>query len=143
MEILKTVFLIFFGFSSGVVISGAVFAFIAMIGVVPRLAQKTRKTDKVKLFEEAIIWGGIFGTSTMIFDYYLPIGALAVIIISFCIGIFYGMLAVSLAETLDVVPILMRRGRLKKGLKYLIFSIAFGKLFGSLMYYFIPGFYVN
>lgn len=141
MNLVKTLFIIIIGFGSGVVIAGAVFAFIAIIGIVPRLAQKTQTKKYIKLYEEAIIIGGIFGTSTMIIDYYMPIGKIAVIFLSICVGIFYGCLAVSLAEVLDVIPILTRRGRIKKGMTYFITAIAFGKLLGSLLYYFIPGFY--
>jgi len=141
MTALKIILLIILGFGAGVVIAGAVFAFIAIIGVVPRLAQKTKTEKYVKLYEEAIIWGGIFGTSTLLFDYYMPIGFVTVILFSLAIGIFYGCLAVSLAEVLDVVPILSRRGRIREGMMYFIFAIAIGKLIGSLLYYFVPGFF--
>ncbi len=141
MTALKMLLLIVLGFGGGVVIAGAVFAFIAIIGVVPRFAQKTKTEKNIKFYEEAIIWGGIFGTTTMLFDYYIPIGTIAVIIFSLGIGIFYGGLAVSLAEVLDVVPILSRRGRIKEGMMYFMFAIAFGKLIGSVLYYFVPGFF--
>ncbi len=141
MEALKTVILVLIGFGSGIVIAGAVFAFIAIIGVVPRLAQKTKTENCIMLYEEAIILGGIFGTTTMVFDYYLPIGKTLTIIASLAIGIFYGIIAVSLAEILDVIPILSRRGRLQTGIKYFILSIALGKMAGSVLYYFVPGFF--
>ena len=141
MEFFKYIILIILGFGAGVVIAGAVFAFIAIIGVVPRLAQKTKTQKYIKFYEEAIIWGGIFGTSTMLIEYYLPIGSVLTIIYSLCIGIFYGALAVSLAEVLNVIPILSRRGRIKEGMMYFITAIALGKLLGSLLYYFVPGFF--
>lgn len=141
MEFFKYIILIILGFGAGVVIAGAVFAFIAIIGVVPRLAQKTKTQKYIKFYEEAIIWGGIFGTSTMLIEYYLPIGSVLTIIYSLCIGIFYGALAVSLAEVLNVIPILSRRGRIKEGMMYFITAIAVGKLLGSLLYYFVPGFF--
>ena len=141
MEALKTVILVLIGFGSEIVIAGAVFAFIAIIGVVPRLAQKTKTENCIMLYEEAIILGGIFGTTTMVFDYYLPIGKTLTIIASLAIGIFYGIIAVSLAEILDVIPILSRRGRLQTGIKYFILSIALGKMAGSVLYYFVPGFF--
>ena len=141
MVLLKQLFLILLGFGSGLVISGAVFAFIAIIGVVPRLAQKTGTTKYILLYEEAIIFGGIFGVSTMSFSYHLPIGPVLVAFFSLCIGIFYGSLAVSLAEILDVIPILTRRARLRQGMVYFVLSLAIGKLIGSLLYYIYPGFY--
>lgn len=129
------------GFGSGIVIAGAVFAFIAIIGIVPRLAQKTKTENYIMLYEEAIILGGIFGTSTLVFDYYIPLTKPIASLIGGLIGVFYGVLAVSLAEVLDVVPILSRRGRIQQGLKYFICAIAFGKVLGSVLYYFVPGFF--
>ncbi len=142
MEIFKIILSIVIAFSSGIIISGAVFAFIAIIGVVPRLAQKTRTEDKIQFYEEVIIFGGIFGTLSMMFDFYLPIGKFLVIVYAGFIGIFFGCLAVSLAEILNVIPILTRRGRIQTGLKYFITAVAIGKLIGSLLYSRIPGFYM-
>ncbi|MDR1688993.1 MAG: stage V sporulation protein AB [Clostridiales bacterium] len=134
---------ILFGFSAGLVISGAVFAFIAIIGIVPRLAQKTRTENHVKLYEEAIIFGGITGALTLPFDFEIPAGKIFAAFFAFCVGIFYGTLAVSLAEVLDVIPILTRRVRIQDGLSIFIIAIAAGKLFGSVLYYVIPGFFKN
>lgn len=141
MIFLKVILAILIAFGSGVIISGAVFAFIAIIGIVPRLAQKTKTEKFIKIYEEAIIVGGILGTLTMIFNFYIPINKFIVIIFALAIGIFFGCLAVSLAEILNVIPILLRRARIEKGLKYFILAIAIGKLVGSLLYYFVPGFY--
>ena len=141
MEILKKFLCILISFSSGLVIAGAVFAFIAIIGIVPRLAQKTKTESKIKIYEEAIIFGGILGSLSILFTVHLPIGTFLAILYAFCIGIFFGCLAVSLAEILNVIPILTRRSHIKKGLKYFIVAIAIGKLIGSILYYVIPGFY--
>lgn len=141
MEIVKKLLAIIVSFSAGVIISGAIFAFIAIIGIVPRLAQKTKTTDKIRFYEEAIIWGGILGTLSMLFDLYIPIGKFFAVLYAGCIGIFFGCLAVSLAEILNVIPILTRRGKIQTGLKYFILAVAFGKLIGALLFSRIPGFY--
>ncbi len=141
VEILKNIVLICIGFSSGIVISGAIFAFIAIIGIVPRLAQKTDTVKKVRLYEEAIMWGGIYGGCTLIHDFHLPFPKIIVVFFSFAIGIFYGCLAVSLAEVLDVIPILTRRARVQEGVMYFLLSLALGKGIGALLYFFVPGFY--
>jgi len=143
MTALKSIFLILMGFSSGLVIAGAVFAFIAIIGIVPRLAQKTGTQRYIKLYEEAIIWGGILGASTIMFDYRLSIGAIPVALLALCVGIFFGCLAVSLAEVLDVIPVLTRRARLQQGMAAFMLAIAIGKMAGSLLYYFVPGFFME
>lgn len=141
MELVKSILLCFIGFSGGVVISGAVFAFIAIIGIVPRLAQKTKTSNYIKWYEDMIIVGGIFGATTIMIDYYIPTPTMLVIFYSFCIGIFFGCLAVSLAEVLDAIPIITRRVKVREGIKIFIFALALGKLIGSLMYFRIPGFY--
>ena len=63
---------ILIGFASGLVISGGVFAFIVIIGIVPRLAQKTRTGRYIYLYEDMISLGGIAGTLTMLFDVSIP-----------------------------------------------------------------------
>ncbi len=141
MEIIRYLILILLGFGGGLVIAGAVFAFIAVIGVVPRLADKTGTTKYVKWYEEAIIAGGIAGCIAMNMQVYLPIGKIGVAAYGLLVGIFYGCLAVSLAEVLNVIPVLARRVRVRQGLKWFVTAIALGKLAGSLLYYFVPGFY--
>ena len=141
MEILRHVLSVSIGFASGVVISGAVFAFITVIGVVPRLAQKTGTQKQVRWYESAILAGGIFGACASLFKLHIPIGGAAVVFISLCIGIFYGCLAMSLAEVLNVIPILSRRGRIQRGMFFFVLAIAAGKLAASVLYYVKPGFY--
>lgn len=141
MLILKYLILILLGIGSGAVISGAVFAFISIIGIVPRLAEKTKTNKYIVFHENAIIAGGIFGAFSIMFNYYIPIGIIPAMLFGFFIGIFYGCLAVSLAEVLDVIPILTRRTRVYKGLKYFIIAIALGKATGAILYYFVDGFY--
>lgn len=139
--IIKCLALIMIGLGTGIVISGAVFAFIAVIGVVPRLADKTGTQRYIKFYEEAIILGGIFGSATMVCHMYIPIGQLGAAVYAFLTGIFYGCLAVSLAEVLNVVPVLARRMRVRTGIQWFITAIALGKLVGSVLYYFVSGFY--
>ncbi len=141
MEVIKYIGLILLGFGAGLVIAGAVYAFIAVIGVVPRLAGRTGTGKYIKLYEEAIIVGGILGCVFMNINVYIPIGKIAVMLYSLLIGMFYGCLAVSLAEVLNVIPVLARRTRLRQGIKWFVAAIALGKLAGSVLYYFVPGFY--
>ena len=140
MEILSYAILPLIGFGSGLVIAGAVFAFITAIGVVPRLAQKTRTQEHVKLYESAIALGGIFGAAAGLFHLYIPIG-IFVGVLGLCIGVFYGVLAMSLAEVINVIPILARRSHLQRGMFFFVLAIALGKLLGALLYAFIPAFF--
>lgn len=128
------------GFGSGVVISGAIFSFIAIIGIVPRLAQKTKTEVYIKFYEEIIIISGIIGALTIFIDFRISLPASVIVFLSLSFGIFIGCLAVSLTEVLNVIPILTRRLKLDTLLKIFMLAIAFGKVVGSLMYFLIPGF---
>lgn len=131
----------FVGLASGAVVSGAVFAFIAAIGVVPRMAKRTASEESIVIYEEAIIWGGILGATTLIFNYSLPIAPVLVIILSLLAGVFFGVLAMSLAEVLDVLPILASRIAVKEGMFWFVLAIALGKAAGSLLYFIVSGFH--
>lgn len=70
----KYIALSIIGFSGGVLIAGGVFAFIVILGVVPRLAQKTKTYRFITLYEDYIILGGILGTLTLLGDVFIPLG---------------------------------------------------------------------
>mgnify|MGYP000916618933 CR=1 FL=1 len=140
-EIFKQALMVLIAFASGIVVSGGVFAFIAVIGIVPRIAWKTKTIKYVPLYEDAITLGGIFGCSTLFIDYSIPLGKIFTAGVGLASGIFVGCLAVSLAEVLNVIPIFMRRLRTTENLQYMILALALGKLIGSILYFFVPGFY--
>ena len=140
MTIAKQGVAIMFGFGSGLIISGAVVAFITILGVVQRLAEKTKTKRYIMLYEEAIILGVILGATTMFVDYNLPLGWVVAIAAGFFGGVFFACLSMSLAEVLNVIPILTRRAKLEKGLALFIFSLAIGKLAGAILYFTVDGF---
>lgn len=138
----KHCLLAFIGLSSGAMVAAGIFAFIAAIGIVPRLAQRTGTFQYIPLYEDAIVIGGIFGTTTMFIDYYIPLGSIIVILLALCSGIFVGCLAIALAEVLNVMPIFLRRSKLTRGIPIMIVGVALGKMLGSMLYFFVKGFYV-
>ena len=139
---MKELFLVFFGVSSGLLVSAGVFAFIAAIGIVPRMAWRTKTGHFIRFYEDMIVLGGVWGTTAMFVDYRLPSWDWAILAVSLLEGVFVGVLAMALTEVLNVMPILMRRTRLTKGLRWIIPAFALGKVAGSLIYYLIDGFYV-
>jgi len=140
-EFLSHVLAVTIGLGSGMFVSGAVFAFISVIGIVPRFAQKTRTQSYCRVYETALILGGIFGTAASFLHLRLPLGAFVLVLVSLCAGIFFGSLAMALAEVLDVFPVLTRRARVGQGVFVFVSAIAAGKLIGSLLYFLLPGFY--
>lgn len=139
---LRSLFLIFFGLSSGMLVASGVFAFIAAIGIVPRMAKRTQTERFLRFYEDVIVVGGLFGATAMFVDYrFLQLPPL-IGLYGFCTGVFIGVLAMALTEVLNVMPILLRRARLTKGLPWLVLAFALGKVIGSLAYFFLDGFYV-
>jgi len=131
----------FIGFSSGLIESSGVVAFITAIGVVPRLAQKTKTQSHAKLYENAIGLGGLFRAVAGVVDLQIPLAAAIVAVIAISVGVFYGVLAMSLAEVLNVIPIMTRRIHLQKGMFFFVLAIALGKLSGAILYALVPGFF--
>ncbi len=124
---------IIFCFSSGIVISGAVFAFIVIIGIIPTIITRTKTEDKIMLYENVIVLSGIVGTTVTFFDYKLLIPELFLTIIGISWGAFIGCLTMSLAETLDGIPIISRRLKLDCSLTYVIYTLVVAKVIGTLL----------
>lgn len=133
----REVLLAIIGLSAGLIVAGGLFAFIASLGVVSDIADRTHTGSKILLYEDATTLGGILGN--LIFIYKIPIlgGMLLQIVFGLFTGIFVGCWALSLAETLNVFPIFIRRVKLVRCIPYIILGIAIGKGIGSLIYFFL------
>lgn len=137
MMILNYIIMALVSIGGGAVISGAVFALISSTGVVTRMADKSRTASHVRIYEDAIVLGGVWWNLFWIFSIHIPFGADFAqgfqVIMSLSQGIFVGCLAVSLAEALSTTAIFSRRVKLKTGLSFIVLSIALGKIAASLI----------
>ena len=125
----------FLGLSAGGIIAAGVFAFLAIIGVFPRIMGRTG-TKRIFLYETLIILGGIWGNVSDIYE--IPIGFggnIVHCIFGLASGLFVGCLVMSLAETLKALPVMNRRIGLAVGLQYVILSVALGKLVGAIAFF--------
>ena len=115
MTLLKGLFLMFLGLSAGGIIAAGVFAFLAIIGVFPRLIGKTRTNRHIFLYETVIIIGGVLGNVSDLYEFPLLMGGNMVLwIYGLAVGIFVGCLVMSLAETLKALPVISRRLRIRR-----------------------------
>lgn len=134
---IKHIFLGLMGLVAGSAVAAGTFAFIAVIGVVPRMIGKSNRADKTIFFENMVVLGGIAGNIISVFlDIRLPLGTVLLCIYGLCAGIFVGCCAVALAEILNTFPILFRRLGLKEGLTWVMLFVALGKMCGSFYYFF-------
>lgn len=134
---IRHLFLGFIGLAAGGAVAAGTFAFIIVIGVVPRMIAKCSLAKHTVLFENMIVLGGIAGNLVSVFtDIPIPVGHWILVLFGFCSGIFVGCIAVALAEILNTFPILFRRFHIKEGLPWIMLFMALGKSAGS-MYYFL------
>lgn len=133
---LKNLFLGLIGLCSGSVIAAGVFAFLAMIGVFPRLLAVTKTKKYILLCETMLILGGCLGNFISLYQSpFMWGGKLLLIVWGLSMGLFVGCLVMSLAETLKALPVLNRRIRMTVGIQYMIAAIVAGKLVGSILYF--------
>lgn len=131
-------------FLAGSAVSAGTFAFIIVIGIMPRILRRSKMTD-VLFLENVIIAGVIAGTLLSLWDkklFTFPylVGHLIVVVYGVCTGMFVGCMSVALAEILHTFPIIFRRTKLKIGLSAVVYAMAAGKLLGSL-FYFVMGYF--
>ncbi|MCI6887252.1 MAG: stage V sporulation protein AB [Lachnospiraceae bacterium] len=135
-EVLRQAVLGLTGLSAGGVIAAGVFAFLAIIGVFPRMIGTTKTNQHILLYETVIVSGGVIGNVLDIYEF--PVlfgGSLLLGIFGFSVGVFVGCLVMSLAETLKAMPVMNRRIHLAVGFQYVILALAVGKMIGSLIYF--------
>ena len=133
---IQSLALAFIGTSAGGIVAAGVFAFLAIIGIFPRLIGKTHTSSRIWLYETIIILGGILGNIMDIYEFPIGFGGnLFLGVMGLSVGIFVGCLVMSLAETLQALPVISRRIRLAVGLQYLILSLGIGKMLGALVYF--------
>lgn len=132
----KHIFLAAMGVAGGLAVAAGTFAFIIVIGVVPRMIGKSNTANQIVRYENAIVLGGIIGNIISVYlNLRIPLGRWILTVFGLCSGIHVGCMAVALAEILNTFPIMFRRMRLKNGLEWAIFFMAIGKVVGSFWYF--------
>lgn len=136
MTLIENVFLGFLGLSFGLTVSAGIFAFITMLDVIPRLTHRTGTAVHLYGYENTIILGGTLGNIMFLFVRNFPVSYVGLAVFGLFSGIFIGCLAMALAESLRVIPIFVKRLKLKEGLPVVLVAIALGKLAGTIYQYF-------
>lgn len=133
---IKQILLLLIGLSGGALVASGLFAFIVSLGVVSDFADRTHTGNKILLYENAIILGGILGNIFYIYQIPVVLSGSAFLLGMFGLfsGAFVGCWSMALAEVLNVFPIFIRRVKLMKCVPYMILSIALGKIVGSIIY---------
>ena len=124
--------LAFIGLCGGLLVAGGLFAFLALVGVVTRLAAGTTTAKYLMFYEDMALFGCTAGNLLFIYQFDLALGNLFLGLYGIGAGIFTGCLAAALAEVVNMLPVLSERVSLKKGMTGIMVLFALGKLAGSL-----------
>ncbi len=134
---------ILIGISFGGLAAAGVLTVLVAVGLVPRFTGVMHEAKHIILIENVIVTGTLFGTvlNLYLFDGVFRmegvVGILFQVLYGVSAGAFVGCLALAIAELLDAFPIFFRRISIKSGMRYIIFSISLGKMFGSFLYFYL------
>jgi stage V sporulation protein AB len=130
------------GLGEGLVVGTALIAFLLVLNIIPRLIRFGGLKKYIKYYQPLIVLGAFLATNFQFYDWQLPtlpiINQLLVIGCGLIFGIFVGLLAGALTETLKVLPVLKRRLGLKLSPAAILEIIILGKATGSLIYWLFP-----
>ena len=130
----KQILLAVIGLSAGLIVAGGLFSFISSLGVISDIADRTHTGNRILLYQDATVVGGIVGNLFSIYQFRIPFGDWFMGTAGLFSGIFVGCWAMALAETLNVFPVFIRRVKLLQFVPYIILGIAIGKGIGTFIF---------
>lgn len=139
MQYMNYGLMIICGFAAGFMTAAAYVAFVAMLGIFPKVAAKTKTAGECILYENCLMLGVLLATliqfclsydSAGIQPIVLPSHVMGIIIL--CLiglfgGIYIGFLIGGLSEVLNVIPIYAKKTHIKKRFSLVVLCFALGK----------------
>ena len=138
---MKTAIAIAIAFANGLTVGSGLVSFLAIIGLVPRLAEVTHTERSLRYYELTMVCGSTLAAMEPAIFVHLRLPPLVTMIPGIFMGLFVGCLAAALAEILNVLPVIARRVGLLTYIRLLLLAMIVGKVVGSLVYWFVPGFF--
>lgn len=133
--LLKSIALILIAFGGGITVGSAISAFLTILQIIPRLVQVTETWDKMRIYQNVIIVSFIISVIIYFSNLNLGLHKFVVVPVGLIYGIFIGLLSSSLAEVLNVIPVLSKKFKIKDNLKYTVWALLGGKVMGSLIFW--------
>lgn len=125
----------FIGFAGGIAVGGGFVAFLAVLGIIPRLVQLTKSVHYVQAYEWAVITGALTGSWCSLRDTVLSASPFWLVPLGLLCGVFVGMLSAALTEVLNVLPVLAKRVGVDGKIVVLLMALVLGKVLGSLFHW--------
>lgn len=124
------------GLFGGMIIASGVIALLIGLNIIPRYAGITHTAHRMLLYENCAMAGAFVGNLFTLFHWNLNLGSWAAGAFGLFGGIFLGSWIIALTEILDIIPIMVRRVGLIRGVGGIIVCTAVGKMLWSLLYYY-------
>ncbi|CAM3953179.1 stage V sporulation protein SpoVAB [Bacillus mobilis] len=135
MPMIESGLVILIGLAGGIAVGSGYVAFLAVLGIIPRLAQLTRSGKHIQYFEWAVIAGTLTGAWCSLKNLTFQTSQYWLVILGIFCGTFVGMLAAALTEVLNVLPILAKRVGVEGKIVVLLVALVLGKVIGSLFHW--------
>ena len=124
-------------FSCGFLVAGGVIALIVGLGIITRLTGITHTAKENRWYESMIFLGALFGNCLTVYQIRMPFGRAALLLIGLSSGIYTGGWIMALAEMVHIFPVFARRIGITTGAGLIIWSLAGGKMLGSLLQFYM------
>lgn len=127
--------LVIIALGGGLVTGGALAAFITLIKLIPRLIQVTETKSLVRCYESNFALGSFIALILYFSNFHFNFQGIIAGLLAGIMGIFVGLFSSALAEVLNVIPVLSKKLKLDNEKGYIIYTLALGKVCGSLYFW--------
>ncbi len=129
------ILLVLIGGCLGIVVASGTLALIIALGIVVRYVRLTKTPHRITLYENCAFLGTLTGAIWGLGQFSVNVGIPGVIVYGFFSGFFLGGWIVALGEVINVYAIMLRRLKIEKGIGWIFFVMAMGKMLGTLLFY--------
>ncbi len=138
---MKTVILtLLVGFAGGLAVGASVTAFFTVLGVTGHIVKWSKSKDFILVYEICFMLGALFSCWIYFSDITIKYLEFLTIPLGFLFGIFIGMIAAALTETLDIISIAANKLKIANWIYLIVIVVLLGKVVGSLVFFLVPEF---
>lgn len=133
----QDILMVLIGLSGGITVGSAAAAFITLLEFIPRLTQITETKEYIRLYQYVFTFSATLFSFIYFSKFSLGLNQYVSIPIGLFMGMFVGLFSSALAEVLNVIPVFSKKLKMQGQLKFVIFALMAGKVFGSIWYWLV------
>ena len=135
MITLGRILVVLIALGGGITVGGALAAFLTLIKLLPRLLQLTETRENLNLYQNIFTFGSFIFVILYFNNFNLGLSNIIAALLGLIMGVFVGLFSSALAEVLNVIPVLTKKLKLEDEINYIIYTLTFGKVVGSLYFW--------